>query len=755
MPSKHAIKVHGPFKELTKQGDKKQVIKFYKCTLCDREVSDHPERLLNHVFHGSSCTALTDPQRINIATHMPCEDMQKYARNFVQYSRGYSTSSTEDVSVPPPAPKRRRTSENTKDIAETFQQNNEDIAEFQADLCKWVVMNNLPFSLVGKQNTMEFLGKWLDRRVRKNIPSPYQLSNTLVPRLFQDVSSDIRSALTSASFINIVTDAWSNLRNQSVTNFVALTPDSPVFFKAVHNKVEKKDANYVAQQIATEVQSFEHPERICGIISDNASVMKKAFALLQGEFPHIVFVGCHCHGINLFFNDVFGRKLQNVMPVLGDQDTPVNQDALIASVDEESEDNAFAPAEDMTFDEAAGVGGVTWSAIQPGEYTLPQLAFIATKITIFFRSHQSARETFMARAAEAKKKMLSLPGKTRWGSVVRCIKTVVDAEEIIKDLFANDGNIRSKIRNGKMFKLVTTDPTLFDFFRVVVDALHPLTKLLTVLESDRANLSFAFHHMAAFGKFLKETELAKRYPVVATLFQQRRQFLYTDAALAAYRMDTRYGGEHLTADEKQRATNYLFARLPESAYSELVEFVNGSSQQPWRKILEVSGAEPYKCWQTVVDAGYFPHLGVVAARLLFVACNSASSERIWSNFSFIHSKLRNRLTVKKSIVLAVLYAWWNVRNREDVSKKRNSTVQFHGLRTVQEISNLILDDDGDDDEAPLVPGLIDDADLEDADGVTVGEQQVFEMQDAIVVDPLLRIPLEELFPSLVSQTDDD
>jgi hypothetical protein len=83
--------------------------------------------------------------------------------------------------------------------------------------------------------------------------------------------------------------------------------------------------------------------------------------------------------------------------------------------------------------------------------------------------------------------MLAVPEKTRWGSIVRCIRTVVDAEDAgIKDFFTTDGNVR----NSKVGKLVITDPTLFHFFRVVVDDFDPLATLLTLLESDRAILSF-------------------------------------------------------------------------------------------------------------------------------------------------------------------------------------------------------------------------------------------------------------------------
>lgn len=51
-----------------------------------------------------------------------------------------------------------------------------------------------------------------------------------------------------------------------------------------------------------------------------------------------------------------------------------------------------------------------------------------------------------------------------------------------------------------------------------------------------------------------------------------------------------------------------------------------------------------------------------------MVCSSASSERIWSIFSFIHTKLRNRLSSEKVDKLAFLYvnsAFLDEKDRED------------------------------------------------------------------------------------------
>ena len=51
----------------------------------------------------------------------------------------------------------------------------------------------------------------------------------------------------------------------------------------------------------------------------------------------------------------------------------------------------------------------------------------------------------------------------------------------------------------------------------------------------------------------------------------------------------------------------------------------------------------------------FPYLSKIACRLYEVPTSSAAAERVWSIYSFIHSKNRNRLSIKKVEKLAFIY----------------------------------------------------------------------------------------------------
>ncbi len=55
----------------------------------------------------------------------------------------------------------------------------------------------------------------------------------------------------------------------------------------------------------------------------------------------------------------------------------------------------------------------------------------------------------------------------------------------------------------------------------------------------------------------------------------------------------------------------------------------------------------------------YPLLSSVAIKVLLISATSAASERNWSIYNFIHSKLRNRMTIDRAEKL--VYIYWNIR----------------------------------------------------------------------------------------------
>ena len=91
---------------------------------------------------------------------------------------------------------------------------------------------------------------------------------------------------------------------------------------------------------------------------------------------------------------------------------------------------------------------------------------------------------------------------------------------------------------------------------------------------------------------------------------------------------------------------------------ELAEYIGKSggfaASHLWGNVIQ----KPVNWWNLM--SGRYPILSSVAIRILSIPATSAASERNWSTFGFIHSKLRNRLHEER--VEKIVYLFWNLSN---------------------------------------------------------------------------------------------
>ena len=74
-----------------------------------------------------------------------------------------------------------------------------------------------------------------------------------MPRLSQTINSHIKDVIDDAKWISIVSDSWTNLRNESITNYIAHCAE-PVFFRATHNEQKVKDGAVIAEGLIKSVE---------------------------------------------------------------------------------------------------------------------------------------------------------------------------------------------------------------------------------------------------------------------------------------------------------------------------------------------------------------------------------------------------------------------------------------------------------------------------------------------------------------------
>nr|XP_023915897.1 uncharacterized protein LOC112027463 [Quercus suber] len=107
--------------------------------------------------------------------------------------------------------------------------------------------------------------------------------------------------------ISIVFDGWSDPQRRPFINIMAISDGGLVFIKAVDGSGEFKDKHYIAGVLKDAIKEIGH-EKVVQVITDNASVMKSARALIEGEYPKIFWTPCAVHTLTLALKNICAAK---------------------------------------------------------------------------------------------------------------------------------------------------------------------------------------------------------------------------------------------------------------------------------------------------------------------------------------------------------------------------------------------------------------------------------------------------------------
>ena len=129
----------------------------------------------------------------------------------------------------------------------------------------------------------------------------------------------------------------------------------------------------------------------------------------------------------------------------------------------------------------------------------------------------------------------------------------------------------------------------------------------------------------------------------------------TNEHYEAYALHPKYQGELLDTEERNIVHQWLVNKNPDFI-STLLSF-----QAKGKPFLEsffsklASELDPVTWWRAAQANGISPEFVNIAIQLLDAPCSSAAIERVFSNFSFIHTKIRNRLGNEKASKMVFCY----------------------------------------------------------------------------------------------------
>ncbi len=439
------------------------------------------------------------------------------------------------------------------------------------------------------------------------IPTRKDLAGVLLEFSFNNISKDVDSRLRATQTWCLVSDAWTNVKGESIINYIAVEPKHAIFLESKTTGTTGHSAVFIAEDIQRVIEKI--PCVVAGVVTDNTSANKKAWSILQQKYRNKYFYGCASHALHLMVKDIFqpGKKIMR--------------------------DTSY-----------------------PFEY-LRTFTTSCKNVVNFFTNSCIMR----AKLAEAQRKHglkeinLAIPAPTRWGSLQQCFSTLLHSEAPLHTI-VNDRDFISggKIEEKTQLKFFISHENFPYYLRKCLAILKPVDSLIVKYQSNTTPLSDVYHDFWELEneKFQNEDLLKEdEKTFLSNVARRRFDFICTPAHGMAYVLDPRYLGKHMTfralMDFKKRICTDEDPYKPIHMMQQLNDCMEVLRDARDNQMLEFEAMKKrsniLQFWK--INCDEFKLIQPVALNLFTLAASSAESERNFSTMGFVHSKLRNSLKV--------------------------------------------------------------------------------------------------------------
>ncbi|KAI2510962.1 transposase [Fragilaria crotonensis] len=490
-----------------------------------------------------------------------------------------------------------------------------DHAAFQSNLAMHIYMTGTSFVRVEEQHLLLALQKL---RPDVRLPSRRDLSGRLLNGAHSQVKEKVDAWLARDLFACITSDAWSNIKNESVINYMLVSGDISLFLESNSTGEDSHTSEFLANDLSRVIKATSG--KIAGAIMDNTSANKRAWTLLKAFHPDKFFQGCVAHGLHLLVKDIFAA-------------TKTKRNHIEAR----------------------------YPDLYPFEYLLT-FTMECKKVVKFFHNHLAPKHQLKLALRKAGLKMLVQMAPTRWGSLINMTKTLLAAEEVLLQLVSSRDFVRgTAAQKAERQDILNTigNPTFVPYLSKMIEMLSPIDSAIVYYQSDSVPISEVYRTFSSKLPLSIHAMTLINGPerqYMLNLITKRMSFMYGDAHGIAYVLDPRYLGMDMSPDQRIEVEDMIYSHptlgpsTAESQEAMVVEYTN----------FRIAALEMRRCaslmfrmllsrkisvlmfWMSHGDA--WPTLQVLARQVLSLVASSAASERNFSTFGFIHSKQRNCLS---------------------------------------------------------------------------------------------------------------
>lgn len=437
------------------------------------------------------------------------------------------------------------------------------------------------------------------------LPSRYSLSKPLLKAEYARVMEKVDHQISEALCLTLISDGWTNIRGDSIVNFIICTP-KPVFYKSIDASENKHTGEYMSNQMIEVIEKIGS-EKFFALVTDNGSNMKAAWDIITDKYPSITAFGCFAHGMNLVMNDIMNlQTMQNILKKAKRVVKHIKGTHILSSS---------------------------------------------------FKMKQNEK------IGKNKATTLKLPSKTRWNGVVIMFESLENGKESLQEIaIMKDINMDKDIRRS-----ILDNDVFWVQLQNSLKILKPIALAITKSESDDALLSDALELWSNAENAVTSNLTAsplnyQEEKEVCEILKRRKIFCCQDIHAAANLLDPRYKGSCLSEDDICNAFDFITKKSNDlgleigKVMSNVAEYRNSSGFWSRKSVWESAKHINSTVWWSGLCNGQ--SLNPLASRLLQVPPTSAASERNWSAFGNVHTKLRNRLSTANVEKLVAIR--WNL-----------------------------------------------------------------------------------------------
>ncbi|XP_065654670.1 uncharacterized protein LOC136081292 [Hydra vulgaris] len=210
--------------------------------------------------------------------------------------------------------------------------------------------------------------------------------------------------------------------------------------------------------------------------------------------------------------------------------------------------------------------------------------------------------------------------------------------------------IQPKNTSPDVMALIKYNPFWDRLFKLVKSIEFP--SVIGKLESDEAPLSLVYDYFGQmYNSYMDDKGIQQKV-------QSRLDFLFTPGIGIAFILTPKNAAEGFYLNEGKtdfitatvEFANKIKPEIADTSEDELIAFIGEMAALPERRKETIFKMNAQNYWN-IIGRDKYPALYEIARPVNEMICSSATAERAWSTFRFIHSRLRNRLTNEREKLL--------------------------------------------------------------------------------------------------------